>query len=805
MLLIKAPVRGPLFFLGRYLLFFRCMLKKLLSVSVFLFLSLGSLFLLACSDDDSEIEYLFDREITELSVIRKCSAKADSGEYCYQVRFRNPIDTSDLSKIYLWVDSTVVGDTARSVDSDKLDKATDVFEFRRNSLFDTIDLTKYIQDYVKECDSLMVAIYCDYSRGNPGSLQRVYLHFGDDIPPSLVAVNDSVWTTGALFTWARPTDQTDFYAPNELSGIIFGYNVVIYSTDKEKDIRKLKVKVETPDGIDSTGSKYYLRHSRIRSNNDSVWVDTVPQSKNYLHIAILDGKGYDNEVYDNNKYRLTIEGLDYESKYTFGISSWDSSGNFSGNEGVTSALSNMPFTTTDSIAPLMPTRLHFLEDTLFPGMARLDSNNRLRIFWSRSIDPLKVEHGVNVDSVLTIPKDCIYMLCYDTVESYMVESYDRYSDSWKIYSYAGGSGRYSELYAVSGDSMKSVAFSKDMSGTSLYVTDTIRWVAPGDTLIFRIRSIDKSGYYSRALIDTIAVSPGVVAKDMECPPGFVAVQSSDTTKFCMERYEHQNDSGEFMVNVLHSEAVAACSSMSASGFSVSLCKERDWELVCLSGGTLAYGVVEEGNDPSLYLFEDCNVATNDAVAAASISSRSSRCMNPMGVYDMPGQYQEWVQGRSSDTAAVAKGGSFKIFNGVDRESQALCTNRSFPYYTRLAYTTDTVYLYREGTKVDTVFAQDTSRTPYSKKPILTKKDFKDSLQFFDVLDSNGNKVGVDYSLYSEYKRGGDEWLESIGNGLKYVPTKVKVVFLTGERVPYREAAAFYKSPAIGFRCCAYPE
>ena len=177
----------------------------------------------------------------------------------------------------------------------------------------------------------------------------------------------------------------------------------------------------------------------------------------------------------------------------------------------------------------------------------------------------------------------------------------------------------------------------------------------------------------------------------------------------------------------------------------------------------------------------------------------------MGVKDLPGQYQEWVLGKSEDTAAVAKGSSYKIYSGLEREALALCTNRSFPYFTRPAYTTDTVFLYREGTKVDTLFQADTTRTPYEKKPYLTKKDFKDTLQFFDVQDSSGNTIGEDYALYSEYKKGGDEWLETLSNGLKYVPTEAKVVFLTGERVSYRKAASFYKSPTIGFRCCAYPE
>lgn len=166
---------------------------------------------------------------------------------------------------------------------------------------------------------------------------------------------------------------------------------------------------------------------------------------------------------------------------------------------------------------------------------------------------------------------------------------------------------------------------------------------------------------------------------------------------------------------------------------MSLCNERDWELVCLSGGTLAYGVIQDDTlEMSDFLFRYCNVFSNDSASAADPLKRSPRCMNPMGVRDLPGQYQEWVIGRSEDTAAVLKGGSYTVMGGIERETRGLCVGRSFPYFTRLAYTTDTVYLYREGTKVDTVFTVDTSRTLYKK---LTKKDFKDTLQFFDVQDS----------------------------------------------------------------------
>ena len=86
---------------------------------------------------------------------------------------------------------------------------------------------------------------------------------------------------------------------------------------------------------------------------------------------------------------------------------------------------------------------------------------------------------------------------------------------------------------------------------------------------------------------------------------------------------------------------------------------------------------------------------------------------------------------------------------------------------------------------------------------MTKNDFKDTLQFYDVVDANGKVIGKDYSLYSEYKKGGNAWLDSIANGLKYKPTSKEPVFLTGEMISYRHASSFYKSTAIGFRCCAY--
>lgn len=759
----------------------------------FLLFSIVALLVLACSDDDSSNDYPFDREVMEMNVLRSCANKSDSSDTCFRISYRYPIETEHLKSIYLWLDTVVVDDTSKEVSSSQMKKADTVFDYTsvdkqslRDKVYDTIDLTQLIRSYLdEEYDSLQVVLYCDYTKGDNGIAQHVFLQFGDHQPPSLISIHDSVWTTGALIEWSRPTDQTNFYSPSEVSGPILGYNVVITAEDRDEDLSKAEASLEGESGE-------VYPHARIQTQ-DSLFVrDLKSETKNSFHLAILDGKGFDTENDSANLFRLFVEGLRTESKYSVVITSFDSSG-------LSSVNPEKLIFTTDSLAPILPTKLFTKEDTLFPGegMAALDSNNRLVIFWSRAVDPLVKNHNIDVDSVLTINETCVLHDCYDTVAYYEIKRYNSVAGTWdSIRGVGGASDRYKKSFGI-----KDGEWAVDTKGK--FVADTIRWVIPGDTLILKIRARDASGYYSYPLIDTVYVSVGELAKEMECPEGFVAVSASDTNKFCMERFEHMNDSGEFATNVMHSEAVAACESISASGFSVGLCKERDWELVCLSGGQLSYGVVEDDTlNASEYLFTFCNVGTNDSAWAYDITKRNALCVNPMGVRDMPGQLQEWVMGRSADSSAVAKGSSYKIFSGLDRESIALCTNRSFPYFTRLAYTEDTVYLYREGTKVDTAYEADTSRTLYK---MLTKKDFTDSLQFFDVQDSNGNSIGEDYAPYAEYKNGGDEWLEKVSNGLVYKPSKVKAVFFTGEKVSYRKASEFYRSPTIGFRCCAYPE
>ena len=324
------------------------------------------------------------------------------------------------------------------------------------------------------------------TRGTAGAVQRLFLYFGDNQPPSSVEpLKDSVWSTGAMFEWYRPTDRADLNTPGLVSGPIYGYNIRLWSEDPDEDIRDLKVTVITPSGVDSKGSKYYKRHAILSKEDRSVKLEEdVPHKvKNYLHLVVLDGDSYDSESILKNRFRLYVEGLRTQSntkkyRYTVAISAWDMAGNHTGSEADTKiAVDACKYVeTTDSIAPLMPKKIFTVEDSLFPGYAKLDSNNRLAIFWSRSVDPFKFDHGITVDSELVIPKGCNNNDCYEIVSRYVIEYYNKLDKSWHEYSYTGVEDNYKIRFDRDDDGV----FSQSISGLGSFVSDTIRWVAPSD-------------------------------------------------------------------------------------------------------------------------------------------------------------------------------------------------------------------------------------------------------------------------------------------------------------------------------------
>ena len=64
------------------------------------------------------------------------------------------------------------------------------------------------------------------------------------------------------------------------------------------------------------------------------------EEKRYLRLAVLDGEGF-SETDSLNRFRLVLSGLKSQSRYTIGITAFDSSGNYSGS--TTSAEMNQMF------------------------------------------------------------------------------------------------------------------------------------------------------------------------------------------------------------------------------------------------------------------------------------------------------------------------------------------------------------------------------------------------------------------------------------------------------------------------------
>lgn len=744
----------------------------------------------SCSDSSAGDDYRFERAVQDLSILRRCASQSDTAKHCYQMRWRIPIETESLLRFHVWIDTTYVGDSATSVPNGAKEHSIQIPFESEEKLYDTLDLTEYVAEFLDR-DSLAVSIWSEYGDGSEsGDIQHVFVHFGDDLPPSLVTISDSVWTTGVAIDWSRPTDQRDYYMPESLSGPIAGYNILLWAENENQDIRNAKVKITHDGKTDSTGNDFWQRHRRFRYTNDSIWIDSTSSSaKNYLRIAVTDGKGFDFSSDSANRYRMVVEGLFPESRYTIGIIAWDSAGNASGSGSVET---NQLFMTTDDIAPLMANRLWVRADTTDSSAAFLDSN-RVLIYWPRSVDPLSDSSGITADSLIHIPGGCFESLCYRHVQSYTVELWD--GSAWQTATGAGGNSaeKYVDSYTVDSDTMK-------VSATGAYVADTIRWVVPGDTLVLRIRSMDSSGYYSVPLIDTVVVSEGPEA-DLGCPDGFVPVRTSDTTRFCIERFEHMDSDSTFAHNVLYGEAVKACEGISADGFDVSLCRSGDWKAACMAQGRSSYGVIEEdGFSTAEFLYRYCGVGSDDSLSALDFFSRNALCTSPDGIRNLSGGFQEWVMG--PDTLPyVLRGSSYVYYTGDSRESLSKCTTYFIPHRSRAGYTQDTVYLYREGSKVDTSYTQDTSRTLFR---IVTQKDFTDSIQVFKVSSADGDSLGEDYAPLQEFQKGGDEWLKTLAGNLVYEPLRTEAVFFTGEEVSYKPAAAFYTDPSISFRCCAYP-
>jgi len=709
--------------------------SKLLAILIFLLL-------FACSDETSNPTYPFERTISDVSV-------AKTGKDSYIMRWKHPIEKKDLQSYYIWIDTTVVNDSAQDISQAQMSQASASLAYNSKGEGDSLDLTNFVGKFL-ERDSLHVAIWAKYAGNEKGAVRHIYVHFGDDVPPSIVYFSDSSASKSIWIDWVRPTDQRDFYSPEEISGPIAGYDISVEAMDKNENIRNATVKASP---INDLRLFYKFR----KEGHGVVLEKDNNQNQNYLRFVLLDGKGFAGDEQADN-WKMEISGLRPEQQYKVTISAYDSAGNQSKPQ-------SKNVYTTDTIPPTIADKLWFYADS-GDGLPRLDSN-RLILFWMRSYDPPNKAE----------------------VKKYVIEQMN--GAQWQPIArdFVVLEDYYKARYKLEKNSMKLDTVNGE------YISDTLRWVLPGDTITLRIRAVDNSGYYSQPLIETVVVSKGEFWKH-KCPQNFVPVKMDSSSVFCMEKLQHISGD-KFERNILYENAKEKCKNLSSGNFNVHLCTELEWNNACTAGGS-KYGVIEERNfSPDTFLFGYCGVGTGDSLSAISALNRNKICASRNGVRDLPGQLQEWVT--SVGDSALLKGSSYAIFTGASRVELALCKNRMTPTRIRPKYTTDTVYLYRSGSRIDTLLSRDTLRTLHD---ILDPSKFPNTLLIYSLSDSAGNALGTDYVNQEEYNnRGGDKFLDVIWQGLKYEGPieKRKVLILGTESI---NASKFFLDPTVGFRCCS---
>lgn len=316
------------------------------------------LMLFACSDDDTNPTYPFERSVLDMSIAQTC-------EDCYILRWHVPIETKDLQSFHVWLDTTVVRDSAQNISSSQISNASANKEYNKNSNVDSLDLTELIKPYL-ERDSVHLAILAQYSTGDQGAVQHTFVHFGDNTKPSFLRFNDndSVSANTIYVNWDRPTDQKDFYHPEINNGPIAYYNVIITADDEKEDIRNISIKVSIADTV--------LNASNIKKK--------INAAEPYrLELDITDSKGVDFQDEKNNKWKMEISGLKIRSTYSLSITAYDIAGNSSTQDN--SAPETRTILTTDEFPPTIANEILVL------GM--LDSN-RLVISWTNSSDASEI-------------------------------------------------------------------------------------------------------------------------------------------------------------------------------------------------------------------------------------------------------------------------------------------------------------------------------------------------------------------------------------------------------------------------------
>ena len=530
---------------------------------------------------------------------------------------------------------------------------------------------------------LVFAIIAIYRNGAAGQPRYTYIVANDHFQPFPLQPVYTPYDRSVEISWNRPLDPTSFFDPEADTGVIRNYVVRIVRGGILSAVRT----GDFAPGIhyENGGADW---SSRVQADSFTTfrggkgWKFTLPDSLHVFNTLASDPR---------DSLRVILNGL--TPRDTVDITLWavDAAGNITDTS--SSAVNRIILTdTTEPVAPMLR--------ALLGG-----GKNQIVYAFTASRDLVERDGSL-------VPAD--------SPNANIME----YHVTRKLISgSSGGIASTNTILSMTAKNRRDTVF-----------VDTVRYLPPGSVYRIFVQAMDSTGHLSQAdsLDDsTITVSFEGTDSGATCPTGFVPIPAGkfmlgDTAStadgdekpsgfspskqrfmgsYCIETYEHQlgSNSGIFQNRITWQDAANACRDLSPAD-STHLCTEVEWERACEGADSLplTYGFQSENaNDPAT-LFSTCNIATGDSDMAKSQSLRNPTCLTREGVFDMPGNFAEWVLDPYSSTAYTKAGdtlypgrgltdpadsgthvfrGSYYLNSHLSSASKlrsARCSNRDYP-------------------------------------------------------------------------------------------------------------------------------
>lgn len=544
----------------------------------------------------------------------------------------------------------------------------------------------------------LVPVYSE--KTPPGQPWITWFVTNDKKPPDVFSPLIKPMARKVEITWERPTDPTSFFDASLDTGIISNYELEITLQGRTTPDRKKNFKPAITyfrGGVDLTKS---VRDSLVLESTDNIPLG---------HAYFLPDTNRARKVKHTLQDSLTavIDGLTPQDTLKLLLWAVDSAGNRNIN-----AMQSVVVHLTDTTQPSKPV---LSKDT------SLKSSNTFVVRWQASRD------------TISDPKDGKLREA-DSANFFIGEYRLRRT-------LIRGPQEKSSLVDQMDTVIHVVSGFNGNGGTALFL-DTMRFLPPGRSFLLRLTAVDSSGFES--LADTLTFATDSVSftgadSALQCPQGFVRIprghfilgetvagfsedekpaKDKKMDPYCIEPYEHRDSSGRFASNSSWQQADSTCRNLGLdTAFHSALCSEAEWERACEGSGTggdsaLTHGIQSELRNASI-LQSSCNQGTNDSVMAKSFDLRNSSCLTREGVYDMAGNYSEWIRDPYDSSAYgnaqypdslghdftyanpsgwhAFRGGNFLKPSGLPistLQSLARCSNRDFAAQVRPKFRSD---------------------------------------------------------------------------------------------------------------------